>query len=78
MKQLYTYLFQSFTTMAGGFSARKLSAFAGICTAIYLSIIFTDKTTAAYIINSWQVFVFVCLGLVSASKLIELRHEKSN
>ena len=38
MKKLFNNLIKSFTTDSEGWSARKLSAFAGVVTAIYITI----------------------------------------
>jgi len=77
MNKISEYLFKSFTTESGGFAARKLSAFAGICTAIILSFQYTIHETASYIINSWQVFGLICLGLVTTQQIIELKQGKN-
>lgn len=78
MKKLINNLIKSFTTDSEGFSARKLSAFAAVMTAIYVTakeIPVTDQINALY---AWLFFAAVCLGIVTAEQIIKLKNGSNN
>ena len=69
MRKILDGLFNSFTTDTLGFSARKLSAFIGVATAV----IITFKLPKEQYINAiyaWQTFALICLGIVTAEQII--------
>ena len=78
MKKLFNDLVKSFSTDSGGLSARKLSAFAAVMTAIYVTakeIPVTDQIHALY---AWLFFAAVCLGIVTAEQIIKLKNGSNN
>lgn len=67
------------TVTIDSFSGRKLTAFAGVLTGIYITIANVKADNALYFLQSWQVFSLLCLGIVTADSLIKLFIEtKSN
>jgi len=66
-------LIDSLTTEQGGYSARKIVAYFGVIMAGILSVKHTNHENADSIITTWLVFVSVCLGIVTASQLIQLK-----
>lgn len=69
MRKAIIGLLGSFTTDKDGWSARKLSAFAGVATAV----IITFRLPINQFINAvyaWQTFALVCLGIVTAEQII--------
>lgn len=73
-------LFNSLNTKDGnGWSARKLSAFAGVCIAIHSTARIIDAAILRDVIYGWQLFITVCLGLVTIPELIKfLKSNDSN
>ena len=75
MKKFWEKLLGSFdTTSSGSLSARKLSAFAAVMTAIYVTakeIPTSDQINALY---AWLFFAAVCLGIVTAEQIIKLKN----
>lgn len=71
-------LIQSFTTEKGGFAARKLTAFAFMVCIAYLH--YKYATTENVEVFLWVDLagVMLCLGLVTASHLIELKNGSIN
>lgn len=63
----------SFHNQPEGFSARKLSAFAGVCTSVYISVINATPTNVNDLVWAWNIFIWFCLGLITASQLIAIR-----
>lgn len=82
MKLINTILhnvLNSFNTEKVGYSARKLSGFTGVVVAIYITVFNVKADNSLYFLQSWQVFILICLGLVSAESIIKLFIEtKSN
>lgn len=67
----------SFNNEPSGFSARKLSAFAAVCTAIYVSIMYTTSQNLPDVLWPWLGFALLCLGIITAEQLIRFREGKN-
>lgn len=67
-------LIKSFTTEKGGFAARKLTAFAIMVCVAYIHFKYVDITIAVEVLIVDLASVLLCLGLVTASNLIELKN----
>jgi hypothetical protein len=75
---ILTNLLNSFTTEKGGFAARKLTAFAFMVCIAYLH--YTSVSLENVEVFLWVDLcgVMLCLGLVTASHLIELKNGKKD
>lgn len=72
---IFNKLISSFdVTTKGGFSARKLSAFAGIIISLFITYKHVDQTTLSTILLIWLGFVSICLGLVTFEQLMKLKN----
>jgi hypothetical protein len=71
-------LIKSFTTEKGGFAARKLTAFALMVCVAYIHFKYVDITIAVEVLIVDLAAVLLCLGLVTASNIIELKNGKNN
>ena len=79
IKTIITNLLGSLDTGKSGYSGRKLTAFVGVITAIYITVFNVKADNALYFLQSWQLFALLCLGIVTADSLIKLFIEtKSN
>lgn len=67
-------LIKSFTNDKGGFSARKLTAFALMVCVAYIHYNYVDLSIAVEVLIIDLSAVLLCLGLVTASNLIELKN----
>lgn len=65
---------QSFENTKSGFSGRKLTAFwSVVIVATSVSFKYTDANTVFEIVCAWLMFASLCLGLVTAQNIIELK-----
>jgi len=71
-------LIKSFTTEKGGFAARKLTAFALMILIAYIHFKYVDLTNVVEVLIIDLSGVLLCLGLVTASNIIELKNGKNN
>ena len=71
-------LLKSFTTEKGGFAARKLTAFALMILIAYSHFKYVDLTNVVEVLIIDLSGVLLCLGLVTASNIIELKNGKNN
>ena len=78
MKKLFNDLVKSFSTDSGGLSARKLSAFAAVMTAIYVTAKEIPVTDQIHALCAWLFFAAVCLGIVTAEQIIKLKNGSNN
>ncbi len=63
-------LIASFDNTTDGFSARKLSAFAGVVVSIIATFRFVDDKTIIEALIVWLVFALLCLGIVTAEQIL--------
>jgi 4-amino-4-deoxy-L-arabinose transferase-like glycosyltransferase len=59
-----------------GFSARKLSALSAIIAAYYVTYMFTNVEVLDYVLTAWLCFALLCLGIITAQQVIELKNGK--
>jgi len=57
-----------------GYSARKLSAFAGVMVAIYTTLKLLPSEYLIEAIYAWLVFALLCLGIVTIEQVIKLKN----
>jgi uncharacterized membrane protein HdeD (DUF308 family) len=65
----------SFDNSKDGFSARKLSAFAGVSVSIIATFRFVDTATIIEALMVWLCFALLCLGIITAEQVIRLRNK---
>lgn len=71
-------LYYSFTnTKNKGFSARKLSAFAGVVAGFHETSKIESDLYRFYAVCVWLVFSLLCLAVITGEQLIKLKSEKS-
>lgn len=73
IRSIFLNIISSFNTDKGGYSARKLSAFASVVTATYVTYNFGDKDNVVELTLSWLGFALLLLGVVTVEQLIALR-----
>jgi hypothetical protein len=54
-----------------GFSWRKIAGLTGLVTAVIMTLNNVETTTYLATLYSWQIFISVCIGLVTVPQLIE-------
>ncbi len=67
-------LIDSFSTGDGGFSARKLSAFAGVATCVYVTLKYIEVQYLAEVLTIWLAFALLCMGIVTIEQIIKLKN----
>ncbi len=73
IKNVISDLYNSLNTDKKGLSARKLSAFAAIVVAAKISLNHATPENADSLTNSWLLFGLLCLGLVTAAQLSQIK-----
>jgi hypothetical protein len=61
----------------GEFSGRKISAFVGVLTAIYLTIFKIPLEHQLDALMVWLSFSLLCLGIVTVQNVIEFKNGKT-
>ncbi len=74
MKDLINKLLASFDTETKGFSARKLSALAGVLTGIYITLKLIPETEQIDALYAWLAFSLLCLGIVTIEQILKLKN----
>lgn len=69
-------LLNSFKNDKAGYSGRKLSAFIGVATAIYLTIFKIPLEHQLDSLVVWLAFSLLCLGIVTVQNVIEFKNGK--
>ena len=67
-------LLDSFKNNTSGYSGRKLSAFVGVATAIYLTICKIPLEHQLDALMVWLGFSLLCLGIVTVQNIIEFKN----
>ena len=70
-------LIDSLKNNSNGFSGRKLSAFVGVLTAIYLTIFKIPLENQLETLMVWLSFSLLCLGIVTVQNVIEFKNGKT-
>jgi hypothetical protein len=71
-------LLNSFKNDKAGYSGRKLSAFIGVATAIYLTIFKIPLENQLESLMVWLSFSLLCLGIVTVQNVIEFKNGKKD
>jgi len=74
MRKILSNIANSFTTEKDGYSARKLSAFAAVCVAIYITVKLIPVAMQIDALYAWLIFAGVCLGIVTIEQIINLKN----
>jgi hypothetical protein len=69
--KLMRKIIASFDNSTDGFSARKLSAFAGVIVSVIATFRFVDAATIVEALMVWLVFALLCLGIITAEQLLK-------
>ncbi len=77
MKQLWSKLIGTFDNSKDGFSARKMSAFAGVISAIVVTFYKIPTIYQLEALYAWLVFALACLGIVTAEQVIKFKNGNS-
>ena len=78
MKTIILNIIDSFHNSPGGFSARKLSAFAAVCIASIITCYYADAENVVTLVLLWLVFALLCLGIITAEHIIRFRNNDSS
>ena len=78
MKNFFTKLTASLDNHSRGYSARKLSALSAIIAAYYVTYMFTNVEVLDYVLTAWLCFALLCLGIITAQQVIELKNGKKD
>lgn len=76
MRKIFNNLIASFTTDKDGYSARKLSAFAAVVVAIYITVKLIPIAAQIDALYAWLGFGLLCLGIVTVEQIINLKNNK--
>jgi len=74
--KLIKNLLDSFSNTAGGFSARKLSAFIAVVTAIWITVYELPIEVQIDALYAWLLFALLCLGIITIENIINLKNGK--
>lgn len=74
MKTIIRNIILSFKNNRLGFSGRKLSAFAGVFTAIYITIVRLPESAVIDAIDAWLAFILLTLGIVTVQNIIDFKN----
>jgi hypothetical protein len=73
MKQILNKILSSFDTNTHGFSSRKLTAFASIVVAIYVTYTL-PMDMRLHALYAWQLLALLCLGIVTIEQIIKFKN----
>jgi hypothetical protein len=71
-------LINSLKNDSTGFSGRKLSAFVGVLTGVYLTIFKIPLEHQLDALMVWLSFSLLCLGIVTVQNVIEFKNGKKD
>jgi hypothetical protein len=77
VKTILTEIFWTLSNKKSNWSARKLSAFAGVVITGCLTISNAKSDNAIEFAHAWLLFALLCLGAVTAEQLISLNINKN-
>lgn len=78
MRKIFNNLIASFTTDKDGYSARKLSAFAAVVVAMYITVKLIPIAAQIDALYAWLGFGLLCLGIVTVEQIINLKNNKND
>jgi len=73
IKTLFQHLFNSLKINDKGFSLRKLLAVIAVIFAGFTTVRHSDPDNLFLILSAWLLFSLLCLGLITAAQLAEIR-----
>lgn len=74
MRKVFTNILSSFDAHTLGYSARKLSAFAAVVVAIYITVKLLPQAAQIDALYAWLAFGLLCLGIVTIEQIINLKN----
>ncbi len=74
MKDILKKLIASFDNTTDGFSARKMSAFVAIVTAIVTTFKFGNPESIELMLLIWLGFALLCLGIITVEQIIKFKY----
>ena len=74
MRDFINKLVASLDNHSLGFSGRKLSALAGVLTAIYITAIELPKEAQLHALYAWLLFALLCLSVITAQNIITFKN----
>lgn len=74
MKDFINKLVASLDNHSLGFSGRKLSALAGVLTAIYITAHELPKDAQLHALYAWLLFALLCLSVITAQNIITFKN----
>lgn len=78
MKSIFDRLINSFDNENSGFSARKLSAFIAVITAIVITFRFGSTDHIEVMLLIWLGFGLLALGIITMQQIINFKNGNSN
>jgi hypothetical protein len=78
MKKIIYNLIGSFDNVKGGFSARKLTAFAFVVMSAFIHLRYVNEVNAIEALIVDVCCVLVALGIITAQNIIDLKNGNSN
>jgi nitrate/nitrite-specific signal transduction histidine kinase len=73
MKELINNLLGSFDKKDIGFSAKKLSAFVGVMSAVFFSYKHSTEHNIIELVTVWLLFSLLCMSVVTVEQIIKLK-----
>lgn len=77
MENPITNILNSFKNNSLGYSGRKMSALAGVLTAIYITVRLLPINDQLHALYVWLLFSLLCMGIVTIQNVIELKNGTS-
>ena len=74
---MWEKLLKSFDNSKDGYSGRKLSAFAGVFVATYITFKYIEPQYLIEAIMVWLCFSLLCLGIVTIEQIVKLKNGNS-
>lgn len=71
-------ILKSFKNNTEGYSSRKLSAFVGVVTGVYLTIFKIPLENQLDALMVWLGFSLLCLGIVTVQNIIDFKNGKKD
>jgi hypothetical protein len=70
---IFHNLLDSFHNSPGGFSARKLSAFAGVAVCVYVTVHFCNDKILPEVLMVWLLFSLLCMGIITFQQVMDFK-----
>lgn len=76
MKKIVNNILASFDNHTNGYSGRKLSAFAAVVAAVYITVYRIPSAQEINALYAWLLFSLLCLGIVTAEHILKFKNGK--